>query len=52
MSDEYPSKPLDFQRLSEDEMRERAASFRERMARRRSVREFSSEPIPLDAVRR
>lgn len=38
--------PLDFVRLPEEEMRRRAASFLETMASRRSVRSFSSDPIP------
>lgn len=38
--------PLDFARLPEAEMRRRAASFLETMASRRSVRCFSSDPIP------
>lgn len=51
MSDETPKVPLDFDRLSETEMRNRSGRFRQRMATRRSVREFSDEPIPLDVVR-
>ena len=43
--------PLDFERLSPEEMRARAAELKERWSRRRSVREFSTEPIPLEAVR-
>lgn len=38
--------PLDFARLPEAEMRRRAESFLETMASRRSVRSFSSDPIP------
>lgn len=38
--------PLDFVRLPEEEMRRRAESFLETMASRRSVRSFSSDPIP------
>jgi iodotyrosine deiodinase len=44
--------PLAFERRSEAEMRARAEAFYMLMNRRRSVREFSAEPIPLDVVRR
>jgi nitroreductase len=37
-------------RFSEDEMRERAAAFYDRMALRRSVREFSTDPVPRDVI--
>jgi len=43
-------KPLDFERRSEEEMRERSESFLTLMKRRRSVRLFSDDPIPLDVV--
>jgi nitroreductase len=51
MSDEFPTIPLDFERLPKERMRERAKAFFERMNRRRSVRAFSDEPIPMDVVR-
>jgi nitroreductase len=51
MSDELPTIPLDFERLPKERMRERAKAFFERMNRRRSVRAFSDEPIPMDVVR-
>ncbi|RMG94367.1 MAG: nitroreductase family protein [Deltaproteobacteria bacterium] len=44
--------PLEFARLPVDDMRERAGRFLDTMRTRRSVRAFSSEPIPLDVVRR
>lgn len=44
--------PLDFERLPESEMRERAEAFFREMSQRRSVRSFSDEPVPMDAVRR
>ena len=47
-----PTVPLDFQRLTPDEMRERAEHVYARMNARRSVRQFSSDPVPLDVVRR
>jgi nitroreductase len=47
-----PTIPLRFERYPEPEMRERAAAYYELMDRRRSVRHFSDEPIPLEVVRR
>ncbi len=46
-----PDEALDHVRPTHDEMRRAAETFRTRMATRRSVRHFSSEPIDLDAVR-
>lgn len=43
--------PLDFARFGPDDMRRRADQFLQTMQRRRSVREFSDAPIPLDVVR-
>ncbi len=43
--------PLKFERLPKTEARKRAASAHKLMATRRSVRQFSPDPIPLDAVR-
>ncbi len=42
----YRPIPLNFERLPEDEMIARGHSFRELMARRRSVREFAPDPVP------
>lgn len=42
---------LSFERRPEAEMRRRASEHAEEAARRRSVRMFSPEPIPLDVVR-
>ena len=39
-----------FQRLDDDEMRDRAARFRDDLGRRRSVRQFSSRPVPRDVI--
>ncbi len=52
MSDQPKLSPLDFQRLDEEAMRERSATFGQRMLARRSVRDFSDEPVPLDVVQR
>lgn len=40
--------PISF---SDDESVERSVSFRRIMERRRSIREFSSEPVPIDVVK-
>jgi iodotyrosine deiodinase len=42
----YPFVALDWPRLSPEESRERIRAFHDTMMRRRSVRDFSSEPIP------
>jgi iodotyrosine deiodinase len=47
--------PLDFTRIATDEQLDRSAAFRDHMQMRRTVRDFSSEPVPYqlieDAVR-
>ncbi len=45
-----PMKPLGFSRLSLQQMRQRASDFADELARRRSVRHFSREAIPIDVV--
>ncbi|MEM6672563.1 MAG: nitroreductase family protein [Planctomycetota bacterium] len=45
-----PFVPLRFERLAPDEMRERARAFADTAARRRSVRSFAPDPIPLDVL--
>lgn len=47
---EHPFIPLTFERLAPEEMRRRAESFYREMDRRRSVRHFSSEPVPRELV--
>lgn len=47
-----PTRALDFQRVDPEQSLERADQFSEALRSRRSVREFSPDPIPLDAVRR
>jgi iodotyrosine deiodinase len=42
---------LAFERLAEDEQLERSRRFLERMQARRTVRQFSSEPVPYELVR-
>ena len=46
MSARYQPRPLQFARFSAEEMQARARALREHMVRRRTVRHFSSEPIP------
>ncbi len=41
---------LEFQRLAPHEMLSRARAMRVELARRRSVREFSPEPVPLELI--
>jgi nitroreductase len=48
-----PSQPttrLDFLRRADDEMVERSRDFYELMDRRRSVRVFSDEPVPMEVI--
>jgi nitroreductase len=45
-----PFIPLKFERLSPEESARRAAEFYALMDRRRSVRDFSSEPVPRELV--
>lgn len=42
---------LDFQRIPEDEMRRCAGDYAQTLMARRSVRDFSPDPIPEDVVR-
>lgn len=51
MSHPIATVPLGFERLDEATMRARAAAFLATMQRRRSVRSFAPDPIPLDVVR-
>ncbi len=44
------TRPLDFRRYPEAEMLDRASRFGAEIARRRSVRHFSSEPVPRDVL--
>ncbi len=46
----YPFIKLDWPRLTPDQSQARAKAFRESMALRRSVRHFSSEPIPEGVI--
>ena len=42
--------PLAFERLPEDEMTRRSAQFLARIAARRTVRDFSPEPVPFSLI--
>jgi nitroreductase len=46
----FRTQPLDFQRLQAEEQRNRASSFLKAMTSRRSVRSFSSEPVPFELI--
>jgi iodotyrosine deiodinase len=46
----YTPTPLQFERLSEDDALKRSREFLARVAERRSVRQFSSEPVPRDLI--
>jgi nitroreductase len=47
---DHAFEPLRFERLDTATARERVRAFVEHLRRRRTVREFSSEPVPLDLV--
>ena len=42
--------PLEFERLGDDEMRRRGREFYALMRKRRSVRDFSSAPVPREVI--
>ena len=44
--------PLDFRRLSPDEQERRAEEFYELMRRRRTIRDFAPDPVPIELVER
>lgn len=50
MSGDYVSVPYEFERYPLEIMEQRAAAFYETMDRRRSVREFSDEPVPRHLI--
>lgn len=47
---EHPFEPLRFERVDVDTARARVRGFVEHVRRRRTVRDFSPEPVPLDLV--
>lgn len=46
----YRPIPLDYERLSEDEARARSAAYVRAMLKRRTVRDFSTRPVPNDLI--
>ncbi len=50
MPSEPVFKPLDFERLSASEQSRRSEEFTRRILKRRSVRHFSREPVPLELI--
>lgn len=47
---EYPFVPLQFERLPVEESRARVRAFLESARRRRTVREYAPDPVPIDIV--
>ncbi len=47
---EYPTTLLDFERIPVEESRARLQRFGEAMGRRRSVRDFATDPVPRDLI--
>lgn len=47
---EFPFVPLEFDRLPSDEMLERSRDFLRTMQGRRTIRQFSSEPVPFEII--
>ena len=51
MSDNsYPTIPLNFKRITVEEMQQRAHEFRELVNQRRTVREYSEETVPIEVI--
>jgi len=50
MTDRYPFDPLDFERLSAGDARKRLEAFSATVRTRRTVREYSADPIPQGLV--
>ncbi len=50
MKKKHPFIPLNFEKMTPEEQRRHGESFFDRMKRRRTVREFSSEPVPFDLI--
>jgi iodotyrosine deiodinase len=51
LSSKYNFIPINFERLAPVAQQQRAAEFYELMQRRRTVRDFSSEPVPFDLIK-
>ncbi len=50
MTTQYPFKPLEFDRLAPEEELARSRDFLNIMRKRRTVREFSREPVPIELI--
>ena len=50
LESQYPFYPYDYQRIPEQDMQQRALSFFAEMNTRRSIRMFSSEPVPQQLI--
>jgi nitroreductase len=48
--EKFPFIPFDHHRISPDEMQQRSASFLNQMSKRRSLRAFSSDPVPRSVI--
>lgn len=46
----YPTVPLSFERLDTEESQKRVLAFRDHLRRRRTVREFSTDPVADDVI--
>ena len=49
-SEDTPHVPYKIDKLSDEEMKEKAKAFYEQLNKRRSVRQFSPEPVPLEVI--
>lgn len=47
---DHPHETLDFERFTDPQQREALETFHRRIGRRRSVRQFSPEPVPFDLI--
>jgi len=50
MTGTAPSRPLEFESLESEEQLRRSREFLQRMRRRRTVRDFSSRPVPYELI--
>ena len=46
----FPTIPLEFERLTAEEGRDRVRALLASLRRRRTVRDFSAEPVPDDII--
>lgn len=50
MTDDHPTRPLEFRRRRDDWMRQRARELDQELQQRRSVRQFSNDPVPREVI--